>query len=215
MNMIDLIAILVIIASVLIGAKRGFVKSVFSFGSLIISLLLALTLYPVVTDCLEGSFVDKFVHESAYALFDAQTANGSTTAEAGANSSLPEGLQAIINKTISNAAEATKEVLAETVASLALKILGVLIVFFLSKILLWIISLIFDLVSKLPIIRTLNKLMGGAIGAFYGVLILYVILALLAFASATQTLQKPIQMVNDSAIVSVMYNQNILLSFLK
>lgn len=215
MNIIDLIAILVIISSVLIGAKRGFVKSVFSFGSLIISLLLALTLYPMVTDCLEGSFVDDFVHQSAYSLFDAQTTNENAVVETDANSALPEGLKAIINKTITDAAETTKEVLAETVASLALKILGILIVFILSKILLWIISLIFDLVSKLPIIRTLNKLMGGAVGAFYGILILYVILALLAFASATQTLQKPIQMVNNSAIVSVMYNQNILLSFLK
>lgn len=215
MNIADLIAILIIVFSVLIGAKRGFVKSIFSFGSLIISLLLALTLYPIVTDCLEGSVVDDFVHKSVYNLFDAQSSNENAIEKNDANSSLPESLKSLINKTITDAATTTKEVMAETVASLALKILGILIVFVLSKLLLWILSLLFDLVSKLPVICTLNKLMGGAIGAFYGILILYVLLALMAFFSTTQSLNKPVQLVKESAIVSVMYNQNILLNFLQ
>ncbi|MBE7037049.1 MAG: CvpA family protein [Ruminococcaceae bacterium] len=214
MNIADIIAIVIIVTTILIGAKRGLVKSVFSLGSLVLSLILAILLYPTVTNMLEGSFVDDAIRKSAYTVFDAHVSEN-TSSQSIDNLNLPEGLKPILGDAVSATAAAAKETLAEAVSTLLLKILGIIIVFLLSKILLWIITKVFNIITKLPIIHSLNKLSGGIFGALYGVLILYIVLAVLAFSSTTKVFSKPVQLVKDSAFVSVMYNQNILLNFIK
>ena len=215
MNLADIIGALIVLTLIIWGAKKGFVKSVFSLGSLILSLILALSLYPVVTDFLEDSVVGDYVRLNVFQAFDEKEDDDITAEEAGDTLNLPGSFQKTVSDAIDQATETVKESLADTMANLALKILGILIVFLLTKIILWLLSVLLNAVAKLPVIRTANKLLGGITGAIYGVLILYLILALLTFTTAIKTFNKPTQLVLESKYISSMYHQNIILDFLK
>ncbi len=215
MNLADIVAILIILLMVLWGAKKGLVRSVFGLGSLMLSLILALTLYPAVTNFLEESVVGDYVRLNVYKVFDAQDVEPTEPAEAGEVLNLPTSLQSILSDTVNEATATVKESVAETVAGLALKLLGILIVFVLTKLILWILVSILSGIAKLPVLRGVNKLLGGVLGGVYGVLLLYVLLALLTFTTTLQAFNKPIQVVLESKFVSTMYNQNIILNVLK
>ena len=215
MNLADIIGALIVLTLIIWGAKKGFVKSVFSLGSLILSLILALSLYPVVTDFLEDSVVGDYVRLNVFQAFDEKEDDDITAEEAGDTLNLPGSFQKTVSDAIDQATETVKESLADTMANLALKILGILIVFLLTKIILWLLSVLLNAVAQLPVIRTANKLLGGITGAIYGVLILYLILALLTFTTAIKTFNKPTQLVLESKYISSMYHQNIILDFLK
>lgn len=215
LNLADIIGIIFVIALVVWGIKRGFVKTVFSLGSLILSLILALTLYPVVTDFLAESVVGDYVRLNVYEVFSEKPEENLSAEEAGSTLKLPGSLQETIIGTTEQTATVVKETLADSMASLALKILGIIIVFILVKVILWILSVLLNAVAKLPVLRTANKFLGGITGAVYGVLLLYLILAVLTFTTTIKTFNKPIQLVVESKYISSMYNQNIILDFLK
>ncbi len=206
-NIADIIAILIVAFLIVWGIKKGFVKAIFSLGSLLISLILSLILYPPVTGFLAESALGDFVRLNVYKVLGADGAAAGDTSVL----NLPE----IFGTAIRQAETAAKETLANVVADLALTLLGIIIVFILVKILLWLVLKLLDVVTKLPIIRTANKLLGGAVGAVYGVLVIYLLLALLTFVTTLNATNLPMQIVQESSVVSAMYHNNILLNFLQ
>jgi len=155
------------------------------------------------------------VRLNVYKVFDAENVEPKTAETASETLNLPSSLQSILVDTTNEAIDSVQESIAENVAALAIKLLGILLVFLLVRIILWLVLKILDAFAKLPIIRSANKLLGGIMGICYGILILYLILALLTFTTTLKAFNKPIQLVLESKYISVMYNENILLNFLK
>ncbi|MBE7047921.1 MAG: hypothetical protein E7393_00910 [Ruminococcaceae bacterium] len=215
MNLADIIGILIIVILAIWGIKKGLVRSIFSLSSLLLSLILALTLYPAVSDFMEDSVLGDYVRLNVYKVFDAENVEPKTAETASETLNLPSSLQSILVDTTNEAIDSVQESIAENVAALAIKLLGILLVFLLVRIILWLVLKILDAFAKLPIIRSANKLLGGIMGICYGILILYLILALLTFTTTLKAFNKPIQLVLESKYISVMYNENILLNFLK
>lgn len=215
LNLADFIAILILIALAFWGSKKGLVRSIFSLGSLVLSLVLALTLYPVVTDFLNQSVVGDYVRLNVYKVFDQKQEEPQETDTAGDTLNLPDSLESAITGTMNEAAFTVKESIAENTAQLALKLLGIIIVFVLVRVILWLLVHFLNAVAHLPILRSINRLLGGVLGLGYGILLIYLLLAVLTFTTTLKTFNKPIQLVLDSRYVSVMYNENILLNFLK
>ncbi|MBR5236837.1 MAG: CvpA family protein [Clostridia bacterium] len=215
MNIADFIGIIIIVLMALWGMKKGLVRSVFSLSSLVLSLILALTLYTPVSNFMETSVVGDYVRLNVYKVFDSQEIETEDPTEAGEVLKLPQSLQNTLTDTVNKATDTIRDTLAENAASLALKLLGILIVFVMVRIILWILLKLLDAVAKLPVIRKFNSLLGGVMGIAYGMLIIYIILALLTFTTTLKTFNKPTELVLESKYISQMYNQNILLNFLK
>ncbi len=212
LNIADIVLIAVIAVFVIVGSYRGLVKTLFGLGSIVLSIILSLTLYPVVSDILAESQVGAVVHESVSNLLgQAQTDNSLPQVSAEPDNALPE----IVLNTIDNAAEQTTQALTVTVTDAALNIISMLIVFILVKILLWIVAKILDLATKLPVIHGCNKLLGGVLGCVSGVLIVYLLLGLLTFTTLLNTTTDFGRTVQNSLILSQMYENNILLYFLQ
>lgn len=210
-NIADIIAILIVASLVVWGMKKGFVKAVFSLGSLLISLILSLILYPPVTNFLAGSAVGDFVRLNVIKMLGGEGASAPAASGDSSALNLPE----VFGTAIRQAETTAKESLANVVADLALTLLGIIVVFILVKILLFLVLKILSVVTKLPLIRTANKLLGGGVGAVYGILVIYLLLALLTFITTLSATNLPTQIVQESRVVSVMYDNNILFNFLK
>ncbi|MBR5156455.1 MAG: CvpA family protein [Clostridia bacterium] len=213
LNIADIVLIAIIAVFVIAGSVRGLVKTLFGLGSIVLSIILSLTLYPMVSDVLAQSKVGAIVQDSVSSLLSQEkqiTESTELTETTENESSLPDFVQ----NTIDTATQQTTQALSATVTDAALNIISMLIVFVLVKILLWIIAKLLDLATKLPVIHGCNKLLGGVLGCVSGVLIVYLLLGLLTFTTLLNTTSDFGRTVQNSLILSQMYENNILLYFL-
>ena len=208
LNIADFILIGIIAVFVIIGSVRGLVKSLFGLGSIVLSLVLALTLYPVVSDVIEKSPVGDFVYENVENIFGEDKKE---TLEENEKQILPD----IIREPINAAAESAKDTVSKSIADAAINIMGMLVVFLLVKILIWILGKVIDIMTHLPIIHGCNKFLGAVFGGVSGVLVTYLLLGVLTFTTILNTTTDFGRTVQSSMLVSKMYENNILLYFLQ
>ena len=201
-NLADIVLIAIIVLFVVLGIRKGFVKTVFGLCSIVISIALALSLHPIVSNVLEQSPVNDFVQEQVLGM-------------------LPEGevteslaLPGFLQDTVSEAEAKTKDAIAGGIAGVALKIISMILVFILVQMILWILSLTLNLITKLPVIHGFNKLLGGVSGAVSGILVVYLVLGLLTFTTALDKTTAISEMVEDSLVASTMYENNLLFTAL-
>lgn len=138
--MLDLIILLVLVAGLVVGLKRGFIVQVLHLASFIIALIVAYIYYE--------PLAQKFVLWIPYP--------GVT--DAGNLSIVIDSLD--LDRTF-------------------YRVLAFAVIFFVVKIVLQILSSIFDFLAYLPVLKSLNKLLGAALGLVEYYLILFIVLYVL------------------------------------
>lgn len=138
--MLDLIILIVLVAGLVVGLKRGFIVQVLHLASFIIALIVAYIYYE--------PLAQKFVLWIPYP--------GVT--DAGNLSIVIDSLD--LDRTF-------------------YRVLAFAVIFFVVKIVLQILSSIFDFLAYLPVLKSLNKLLGAALGLVEYYLILFIVLYVL------------------------------------
>ncbi|MBQ3114647.1 MAG: CvpA family protein [Clostridia bacterium] len=164
--MADLLVILIVVIAAILGYKKGLVHSVFNFGHHIVSLVAAILFYPVVTDWLSTTTLQQKIYE----LVSGKIGNGADVSQ------LPSFMQ----EAVKSGTQAMTDATATMLTQVFLTIIAVLIVFVGVKIILWIVSLFVKTVTKLPIIKGVNKIGGFFFGILSGIIIAYVALAIVS-----------------------------------
>lgn len=183
---VDLVLILIFSVCVLVGWKRGFIKTVMSLITGILSFLLAYIFASPVAGFLNTKliypFFSEFAKEKLYAVSD----SAESFLEGGANNAklveafeklgldysvIAEKLSGAVEGGVDGIASAAAEPLSNAV-SFALAFIGILILSFIT---LKIITAVLDLAAKLPVINKANTALGIAFGAIEGAFIVCVI----------------------------------------
>ena len=211
MDYIILIGVVVVIGLfALVGYKKGMVKIVLSMiamavtyilaGALTIPVSIALkTATPVYTTIEES--VEKMVKE---AKID-DTKLDITAIE---KLNLPSQIE---EKLIDGAEKVTSgfnDYLVSSISNFILKALTFFILFIVIYIILSIVIKIFDFVSKLPLINTVNKAGGLAVGAAQGLIIVWIgCLVITAFGDKAWA-QEAFRQINDNKLLTFIYENN-------
>lgn len=211
MDYIILIGVVAVIGLfALVGYKKGMVKIVLSMiamavtyilaGALTIPVSIALkTATPVYTTIEES--VEKMVKE---AKID-DTKLDITAIE---KLNLPSQIE---EKLIDGAEKVTSgfnDYLVSSISNFILKALTFFILFIVIYIILSIVIKIFDFVSKLPLINTVNKAGGLAVGAAQGLIIVWIgCLVITAFGDKAWA-QEAFRQINDNKLLTFIYENN-------
>ena len=214
MYLADIVAAVIVLVFVLIGVHNGLVKSVLGLSSIVISLILALVLYPVVSDFLSKSVIGTYVTENVQNVIGGEVTEPDTAEKKDQNLNLPDSIMQTVNDSVSQVTNSVTNAISGSVASLAINLISILAVFLIVRLLVWLLASVLDVVTKLPVIHTCNKLLGGALGGLSGIIVVYLLLALLTFSTALNAANPLVGPVQDSVVVSQMYNNNFLLHFL-
>lgn len=131
---------------------------------------------------------------------------------------MPDIINNYISKTISEAADTAKDNIVDLVANnlsiTAIKIITLIILFILIRIALVCVKFITDIISKLPIINSINKIGGIAYGLLEGLFIIYLALAIAMAISTMIGNSDILTYINESNIGKMMFNNNILLKII-
>lgn len=193
--LIDALFLLIAIVTIVIFTKRGFIQSLFHYGKTVFAVITAYILGPEV-----GNFMyNKFVYNSIYNWIDSNVESvfNSVAAKINIDAAIdeipfivkqfvtPEKIKDKYGETINNVEISTHEFsdfVAAPFARLVSNFLSYLLVFLIALILLFILSKLLGLLTKLPIIHGLDSFIGfllGAVAAFVFLSLLTYILSLI------------------------------------
>lgn len=205
-----------------IGYIRGFLKSVFIVGSGILALILTFLLSPMVSATLtKETKLDTVIQKKIEETLKLNTKKDVTTkvkqTEAIEQLHLPELLQ---NGLIENNYEEIYEALHiehfyEYVAAyftlMIMNAISFLLTYVIVRIILIFLGQTLEFITELPIVHTFDKVGGVALGFIEALLLTWIFFVIVTMFIQTEFGKIMIKEVNQSVILSYLYNNNLLL----
>ncbi len=181
----DIIIIAFMVLSAYFGYKKGFVRTVSKLISFVISIILAKILHPIISGYIRNSFIGEFI-----------------------NSKIADKADSIITESapsfIQNAGHSTVNEITDTIVTV-LTIIFIIIVTFIAV---YFLIKALDLVSRLPVISWLNHLAGFVAGFFWGILLVYTLLAVVV------VINPDVSWMENSSIAIIMFKDNYLINII-
>lgn len=216
MNALTIVILAIIAICGLIGYTKGFVKMLLSMLSLVVTLIVASLISPYISEALQQTPVFDSVYEKTFEYVNGAvgTAMNSSTEAIVNEMQLPDALKDyVINSEIVTAGSAP---IANKIATQVAKIIFDTIVFgvtfIVALILVKIVFKMLNIITYLPLIHGANKLVGLVIGLAEGVIIVWVFFIAISMMGNSEFAANMYMQINDSAILSFLYNNNIILN---
>ena len=195
---IDLVLIAIIALFTFIGYKRGLIKVAFGLVSFILAIAISVIIYkPVSNFIINYTSID----DSIEAIIAERLDSSETTQEETEN---------IVSNYYNNIKNASTSVIANGMSKTIINVSCMLIVFIVTKIILFFFRFAGDLIAKLPLIKQFNSAGGFIYGLLKGFIIIYGLLALIAILSPIININEIVTIINKSIITNIMYNNNII-----
>ncbi len=207
---VDLVILAIMILCIIIGYVRGLTGSLIKILSFVLSIVIAFILFiPISNLIIDKTQIDENLEQTIR-----ETIIGN---EQNKEEKMPQAITDYIGQKVENVADDAKEAIADSTArdvSVTIVKAGTWIVLFIiARILLIFLRFITALIAKLPVIKQCDKLGGIIYGIIEGLIIIYVLLAIISFVSPMLS-GNLANVIDKSYIGSIMYNNNLLLKII-
>lgn len=222
-----LVAVLGIIAVLgWVGLKKGFIKMVFSLVSTVIALLVAMLFSPMVAgmmknnEAIVGFFDDKIGMIVDFTPEEAEEATESGQESLIDSLPLPEIVKEslIENNTVDNymelQAQNFEEYVRRRITNVIINALAFVLTLVLAVIGLVILCNALNLIAKLPLLRQINSVAGLAAGAAEGLLLVWVLFAILTMFAGTEFGREALSMIAENPLLDYLYKNNLVSKFI-
>ena len=209
---IDVILILIMVLSILIGYKRGLIKVAINFLAIIVSIIIALILYrPVANFVISNTEADENISNSIYEKIKDVDFENISDEEKEKNEILKFSENYIktgLEKSKDNVGRYVADSISITIIE-GLSFIGLLIVIRIAFIALRIVS---NFIENIPIIKQFNKSGGIIYGIIEGFFIINLILAALYILNPMISNGEIEKNIEKSKITKIVYENNIIVS---
>ena len=208
---VDLIIVAVMLLFIFLGYKKGLTGSLIKLLSFVIAIVLAVILYkPVGNVVIENTTIDDNIRTSLNETFGVKENKQEEKNE----ENVPSSIMNNINKEIENATDEVKTNVIDETTKTVVYVGSAIVIFLAVKVVLLIVSLFTSQITKLPIIRQVDKIGGLAYGAIEGIVIVYAILAVISLTSVIWANNAVVMAIGKSTLGEMLYNNNIILNLL-
>ncbi len=208
---VDLIILVIVILSIILGRHKGLTVCLVNFFSLIIALVVALMLYKPVSNYL---YEKTPVGENVKQVIKQNIPMSEEEFQIGEDSILPEAMKNYINNQAQNANQTKDEAIENVSTELSKEIINIIsfvIIFIVVRIALLLVKVISKIITKLPILKQIDHLGGAIVGAVEGIILVYFAFAIISTISPMLENTKVLEQINDSYVGKTMYNNNVLM----
>lgn len=220
--------VLILVAAILLlhilnGRRRGLIKTVFSLFSVIVAMVVTATVAPMISKQLQNNeTVYAFVEDKVTASLDVYIEDMEESSVAVQNEviqglPLPEAVKDMLveNKNAevyqAMAVEGLRDYVIKYITGVVINAGSFIVVFIVVNIAIRILAVLLDIISKLPVLNTLNKTGGAVIGFLQGMLVIWLLCIVLMAFSSTELAQDVYGQINASKILTYIYDNNLLL----
>lgn len=229
MNWTDISVLAIILIFTVIGLKNGFLYSVFRLFSYILSVVFAIKFYPVLSAMLQKTVFYTYIKDAVIqGILRQQTAGA-----AGANASglqentaryIVDGLKLpgfIKDSIIENVGQKDifgiqklLDAIGSEIATLVINILSVILIYIIIRFALVFAKVIIKTISKLPVFKQLDRAGGLVLGAIEGILVVYILCAVLILFGAFPKFASTIDSIENSRFASYFYQNNFIVGWI-
>jgi len=220
MNIIDIVILVVLAISVVYGLYRGFLRTILSLACCLISVFVAFSLSPKLAayvssnpgiSSMLATYTDAGVQVGDYDLAKTpvnQLSQG-TISQILDNAALPQAISDILKNNLDHQVftntglTTVNEYVSNTVVAVAVNILCFIACFALCYLILSLLMNLIHHVFKMPILKQLDWLAGGAFGLVRGAMMLYVIFLLIPLISTIIPLDSFKQLISESNLAPI------------
>ena len=226
MIIVDLIILAVLLIYIGLGYKRGLTGCLLKIISFVLAIVIACILFkPVANIIINNTQIDDDLEKSIKNII-VKPEDGNETKEEienntetiNDNTTMPTVVEKYINETMENTSDDIREKVADATArKVAITIINAgtwIILFIIAKILLVVLKIISNWITKLPIIKQFDKLGGIIYGLAEALIIIYFVMAIISFISPMIPDSTIILSIKKSFLGSFMYNSNLLLKII-
>ena len=192
----DVIVVAVVAVCIFLGYKAGFLRSLINVVSYIASIILSFLFYPILSGFLMETPLYTFFVEKIGAKYPAE--------------GLIQTEWRFLEKYINEAEGAV----AAAVAELLINIISFILIVILFKIAIKLIGNALNLFARLPVIKQCNRLGGAVTGGLLGILVVYIVMALMVTIAPLDSIDKVTAEIQKSTFTEEMYNNNIILNLI-
>ena len=229
MNWLLIVTGLIFLWNIIQGWRRGFVKILFSLLGIFVALGITYAVTPVVSEYISN-------HTGAYEKLEEKCAAGARKSLISKNEEdyaarnmyielfgieLPEGVEDIMEGADKDLVDSIMDsmgiydLIGKKIAGMIMKVLvfaGCLIIILL---IIKIAYIVMNTAAHLPVISTVNRMGGMALGILKSFLISWIIVALLVILGGTRLGKSAIECINANSLLGYIYSTDIFLFFLK
>ena len=210
---LDIALIVIILLGVFIGYKRGFVKVVIKLGTMILAIVLAFVLQNSVAEFIGEELGLKNTISVAVENKLGEFADGKGDKK---ELNIP-----ILEKTIEDISKAKDNEKQEAISNWTTKIadfvvkgLSFILIFLVVSITMGIIGLILNTITELPVLKTLNGVLGASTEFVLMLFRIFIVLAIISFLSPLEILTTITNYIDESCITKWLYENNIIVSII-
>lgn len=210
---VDLIIGVIIILFLIIGYKKGLVFCLINLATFIVAIVLAFALCSPVAELVKNT---TDVDENMKAFIVSHMPGGEEI-DLKANEQLPDPIKNAIDDSVTAINEAKEKAIDATATEITnnvLKAICFVAIFFLVKILMWVLKLVSRIFTKIPVIEQINSLGGMIVGTLEGIIIVYVVFGVISLISPMLTNTAIVDSINGSFFGKMMYNNNIVVKYI-
>lgn len=202
---VDLIIIAILLLFIWIGYRKGLTGSLIKLLSFAIAMVLAFILYkPIGNIVIEKTQIDDNIKNSITSTL------GQEEIEKEENSSTT--MIDDINNEIKNVTAEAKEVMIDKVTQTIIKAGTFVAIYIVARLILLIVGLFVNQITKLPIIKQTDKIGGIIYGALEGIVVIYVVLSIITLISMIW-IDNPINLaISKSTLGEMLYKHNFIVS---
>ncbi|MCQ2506186.1 MAG: CvpA family protein [Lachnospiraceae bacterium] len=215
--------IVLMVIFIIIGICKGFVTMVFSLFSTLIVIGITLSFAPKVgillrnIEPLENAIVN---------LIDSKLEIEGTVSSSMTQADVIEALPIpkIVAKLLASGkadkivdpegATTMQEYVVNMFTTAAFTIIGFLLTFIIASIAVFMLVKLLDVISKLPVLKQLNGLLGGVIGAMEGLVVTWFLFLVLTLFTGTSFGITLLKMIEQNGLLKWMYENNLISTFL-
>lgn len=211
--LIDIIVVALIALSVFLGYRKGFIELSVKLLAFLIALVITLILYkPISNLIINNTQIDENIQNT---ILDKVNGNSKETENENSKTQENNTNESDIVENVAN--EMKAEILPQAARDLSINIINagiIIILYILIRIALKFVTVIANLVAKLPIIKQINKLGGVIYGLLRGLLLIYVILLIISFVGKVNPENEIHKQIEETYLTKAMYEHNIIEIFI-
>ncbi len=228
MNWADIAVILIILGFAIVGMFTGFIYSVFKIASFFISIFLAITFYPLLSnllmktplyDSINASILKNILHQQAQSAGTALPAKTGVADGIVNNLEIPGFLKDTLKNSIPDFSKLvdTQKIMESISAELTKMIIAVIslvLLYILIRVGMLFAKFLLKGAAKLPVFKQIDKFAGIILGAFQGLLTVYVLCAVLMLFNTNSAFKGVFTQINSSHIANYFYQNNFIIDLM-
>ena len=209
---VDCIIAIIVIFTIIQGYRHGFVHTFIHTVGWILAVILGFVWYPHVI----GFLKDKTgYYDSIHEKIAERLAENAGNATDSAMSGIPEVIRDLLDKAIDSATSAIASTVSDNLTNLIFNIIGFLVVAIAIKLILMTLTLLFSKEKNGGFIGGVDGFFGLLAGALKGIILVYILLALMVPVTSLTGNSFLIEQLDGSALGSYLYDNNLILKMVK